>query len=105
MPVRLCMFRKDWTAGSGCAWGHVINAQDAPPSPVFLRNGQRHSATGRASPAGSGRLNQRWAAALKSLDSSALEDEDRASLTGGEAAAPTPATVPPRKPTFLQRER
>ena len=45
--------------------GRIINAQEAPPSPVILRNGQGDSATGRASPAGSDWLNQRWAAALK----------------------------------------
>ena len=85
--------------------GRIINAQEVPPSPVILRNGQGDSATGRASPAGSARLNQRWAAALKPLDSSASEDEDQASLTSGASPALASATVPPRKPTFLQRER
>ncbi len=85
--------------------GRIINAQKAPPSPVFLRNGQGDSATPLASPAGSDRLNRRWEAALKSLDSSSAENEDQADLTGGAAADPTPATVPPHKPTFLQRER
>ena len=32
--------------------GRIINAQEAPPSPVFLRNGQGDSATPLASPAG-----------------------------------------------------
>ena len=85
--------------------GRIINVQEAPPSPVFLRNGQGDSAAGHASPTGSARLNLRWAAALKSLDSSSAENEDQADLTGGAAADPAPATVPPRKPTFLQRER
>ena len=84
--------------------GRIINAQEAPPSPVFLRNGQEDAGTGRASPAGPGRLNQRWAAALKLLESRAAHD-DQAGPTGGAGADPTPATVPPRKPTFLQRER
>ena len=84
--------------------GRIINAQEAPPSPVFLRNGQGDSATGLASPTGSGRLDQRWAAAIKSLDSRAA-DEDQAGLSGGAGANPTPVTAPPRKPTFLQRER
>ena len=85
--------------------GRIINAQEAPPSPVILRNGQGDSATGRASPTGSDRLNQRWTEALKALDSSASKDEDQASLTCGASPALAPATVPPRKPTFLQRER
>ena len=98
-------FWKDWTAGSVCA---TRDASSTPrrlgASPVFLRNGQRGTASGRASPAGSDRLDQRWAAALKPLDSRASDEEDEAGLSGGEAGAPTPATVPPRKPTFLQRE-
>ena len=42
---------------------------------------------------------------LKSLDSRAADEEDQAGMTGGASAALTPATVPPRKPTFLQKER
>ena len=85
--------------------GRIINAQGAPPSPVFLRNGRGDSAAGRALPAGPGRLNQRWAAALRPLDSRASDEGGQAGLAGGEAGEPTPATVPPRKPNFLQRER
>ena len=84
--------------------GRIINAQEAPPSPVFLRNSHGGSPTPPASPAGSGRLDQRWAAALKALDSRAADD-DQAGLSGGANVDPAPATVPPRKPTFLQRER
>lgn len=80
--------------------GRIINAQEAPPSPVFLRNGQGDSPTPLVSPTGPGWLNQLWAATLKPLDSGAA-DEDRAGLTDGAAGDPTPATVPPRKPTFL----
>lgn len=54
--------------------GRIINSQEAPPSPVFLRNGQGGTASGRASAAGSDRLDQRWAAALKHLDSRAADD-------------------------------
>ena len=85
--------------------GRIINAQEAPPSPVFLRNGHGGSPTPLVSPTGSDRLNQRWAAALKSLDSRPADEEDQASMTGGASPALAPATVPPRKPTFLQRER
>ena len=85
--------------------GRIINAQEAPPSPVFLRNGHRGSATPLPSPAGASRLDRRWAATLKSLDSRAAGEEDQAGMTGGASAASTPATVPPRQPTFLQKER
>ncbi len=85
--------------------GRIINSQEAPPSPAFLRNGQGDSATPLASPAGANYWDQRWAATLKALDSRAAEEEDRAGLTGAASTASTPATVPPRKPTFLQKER
>ena len=85
--------------------GRIINAQEAPPSPAFLRNGHEGSPTPLVSPAGSDRLNQRWLTTLNSLDSRPVDEEDQAGLTGGAPAASTPATVSPRKPTFLQKER
>ena len=85
--------------------GRIIKAQEAPPSPVFLRNGYESSPTPLASPAGSDRFNRRWVAALKPLDSRAADEEHQAGLTAGATADSTPATVPPRKPTFLQKER
>ncbi len=85
--------------------GRILNAQEAPPSPVFLRNGQGGSPTPLLSPAGSDRLNQRWAATLKALDSRAADGEHQAGTTGGAPANSTPETVSPRKPTFLQKER
>ena len=85
--------------------GRIINAREAPPSPAFLRNGRGDSATHLASPAGANHLDQCWATTLKSLDSRAADEEDQAGMTGGASAALTPATVLPRKPTFLQKER
>ena len=85
--------------------GRIINAREAPPSPAFLRNGHGDSATHLASPAGANHSDQRWVTTLKSLDSRAADEEDQAGMTGGASAALTPATVPPRKPTFLQKER
>ena len=85
--------------------GRIINAQEAPPSPVFLRNGHGDSATPPASPAGAKHSDQRWATTLKSMDSRAADEEDQAGITGGASAALTAATVLPRKPTFLQKER
>ena len=85
--------------------GRIINAQEAPPSPVFLRNGQGDSATPLLSPAGAYYSDQRWAATLKTLDSRTADEGHQVGLTGGTPASSTPATVPSRKPTFLQKER
>ena len=87
-----------------CSICNIANAQEAPPNPAFLRNGHGDSATPLASPAGANHSDQRWATTLKSLDSRAADDEDQAGITGGSSAALTPATVLPRKPTFLQKE-
>ena len=73
--------------------------------PNRLSNGHGDSATPLASPAGANHSDQRWATTLKSLDSRAADEEDQGGITGGASAALTPATVPPRKPTFLQKER
>ena len=85
--------------------GRIINAQEAPPSPVFLRNGQGDSATPLLSPAGAYYSDQRWAATLKALDSRTADEEYQVGLTGGTPASSTPATISPGKPTFLQKER
>ncbi len=85
--------------------GRIIDAQEAPPSPVFLRNGQGDSATPLLSPAGAYYLDQRWAATLKALDSRTADEGKQVGLTGGAPASSTPATISPRKPTFLQKER
>ena len=82
--------------------GRIVAAREAPPSPVFLRNGHRRSATAPVPPSGASGLGQRWTAALETLDSRA---EDQAGITDSAPATSTPATVSPRKPTFLQRER
>ena len=85
--------------------GRIINAQEAPPSPAFLRYGLGDSATHPASPARGKHSDQRWAATLKALDSRTADEEHPVGLTGGTPASSTPATISPRKPTFLQKER
>ena len=74
--------------------GRIINAQEAPPSPAFLRNGQGDSATPLASAAGAYYSDQRWAATLKALDSRTADEEHQVGLTGGTPASSTPATSP-----------
>ena len=85
--------------------GRIVAAQEAPPSPVFLRNGHRRSATDPVPPSGANGLDERWTAALKPLDSRAAGEEDQAPIPDSAAATGTSATASPRKPTFLQKER
>ena len=85
--------------------GRVLPAQEAPLSSVSLRNGHQNSAAVPVAPSGANGLGERWTSALQPLDSGAEDEEDQAGMTGGASAALTPATVLPRKPTFLQKER
>ena len=75
--------------------GRIINAQEAPPSPVFLRNGQGDSATPLLWPTGAYHSDQRWVATLKALDSRTADEEHQVGLTGGTPASSTPATISP----------
>ena len=85
--------------------GRIVPAQEAPPSPVFLRNG--HGPTDAASVPSSGAsgLGERWTSTLPTLDSRAENERDQGTITDSAATAGKPKTVSPRKPTFLQRER
>ncbi len=70
--------------------GRIINAQEAPPSPVFLRNSHVHSAGVPVPPSGANGLGGHWTAILEPLDSRA-EDE------GGQVTSPK-VRLPPRRP-------
>ena len=85
--------------------GRILAAQEAPPSPVFLRNGHQRSATSPVAPSGAHGLGERWTAALKPLDSGAGNEKDQGDSTGSAAAAGKPKATSARKPTFLERER
>ena len=85
--------------------GRIINAQEAPPSPVFLLNGKGGTVTPAVPPSGANGLGQRWAATLKPLDSRAADEEYQSDMTGGGPATSNSATVSPRKSTFLQKGR
>ena len=85
--------------------GRIVPAQEAPPSPLFLRNGHRLSATVPVAPSGINGLGERWTAALKPLDSRAEDEQDQGAITGSAATAGKPKAASARKPTFLQRER
>ena len=85
--------------------GRIIAAQEAPPSPVSLRNGHQPPAVSPVAPIGVNHWDERWTAHLAPLVSSQELAADQPDCTDGEVAAAPPATVAPRKPTFLQRER
>ena len=85
--------------------GRILPAQEAPPSPVFPRNGHQNSATVPVAPSGAHGLGERWTAALQPLDSRAEEEKVQGAITDSAGIAGKPKTPSPRKPTFLQRER
>ena len=81
--------------------GRIIAAQEAPPSPAFLRNGHQPPAVPPVASIGVNHWDERWTAHLMPLLSSQEHDADQAAVTDGDPAAAPPATVAPRKPTFL----
>ena len=85
--------------------GRIIAAQEAPPSPVSLRNGHQPPAVSPVAPIGVNHWDERWTAHLAPLVSSQEPEADQPDCTDGEVAAAPPATVAPRQPTFLQRDR
>ena len=85
--------------------GRILAAQEEPPSPVFLRNGQGASASVTVPPSGVDGLGERWAAALEPLDLRAEGENGRGMITDDVATAGRPTATPARKPTFLQKER
>ena len=80
-------------------------SQEAPPSPVFLRNGHQRSAPVPVPTSGAHGLGERWAATLEPLDTRAAEEKDQGAITGRGATAGKPKATSPRRPTFLQKER
>ena len=85
--------------------GRIVLAQEAPPSPVFLRNGHGPTDAAPVPSSGANGLGERWTATLEPLDSRAENEMDQGAITDSAATAGKPKTVSPRKPTFLQRER
>ena len=85
--------------------GRIVPAQEAPPSPVFLRNGHGRSVNVPVPPSVAHGLGERWTTTLEPLDSRAEDERDQGGNTDSAAAAGKPKSTPTRKPTFLQRER
>ena len=73
--------------------GRIIAAQEAPPSPVSLRNGHQPPAVSPVAPIGVNHWDERWTAHLAPLVSSQEPAADQPDCTDGEVAAAPPATV------------
>ncbi len=82
----------------------IIATQEAPPSPVFLRNGHGHSASVPVPPSGANGLSEHWTVTLEPLDSRAEDENSHGMVTDDVATAAKAAATSARKPTFLQRE-
>ena len=85
--------------------GRIVPAQEAPPSPVFLRDRHDRSAPVLVPSSGASGLGERWTSTLQTLDSRAADERVQGTITDSAATAGKPKAVSPRKPTFLQRER
>ena len=77
--------------------GRIVAAQEAPPSPVFLRNGHGRSPTAPVVPSGANGLGERWTATLEPLDSRATDENGDAMITDGAARADKPKATSARK--------
>ena len=85
--------------------GSIVPSQEAPPSPVFLRNGHRSSDTVPVPSSIANGLGQRWTAILEPLEPSDKDENAHGRITDGIAPAGKPSSTSMRKPTFLQRDR
>ena len=85
--------------------GRIIASQEAPPSPVFLRNNPGSSPTVLVVSSGTSGLGERWAATLNPLDSRVYDEKDQAAIVGTAAQTGKLKVASVRKPTFPQRER
>ena len=85
--------------------GRIIATQEAPPEPVFLRNGHQPPTVPPVAPIEVNHSYERWKRHLAPMVASQEPEVDQPEFTDGEVAATPPTTVAPRKPTFLQKER
>ena len=70
--------------------GRIVPAQEAPPSPVFLRNGHGRSTPVPVPPSGANGLGERWTATLEPLDSRAEEEKVQGAITDSADTAGKP---------------
>ena len=80
--------------------GHIISDQEAPPSPVLLRNGHGRFPTAPVMSSGANGLGEHWTATLEPLDSRATDENDHGMIADGAARAHKPkATSAPSRPS------
>ena len=85
--------------------GRILAAQEAPPSPVLLRNGHGRSASVPVPPSSVNALGERWIETLEPLHSRSEDGNDPSMMIDDVATASKPAATSARKLTFLQKER
>ena len=85
--------------------GRIIATQEAPSSPVFLRNGHGRSAPVPIPTSGDHGLGERWIETLEPLHSRSEDEDDPSMIIDDVATAGKPAATSARKLTFLQKER
>ena len=83
----------------------IIPAQEAPPPPVFLRNGSGSFANAPVPHLSLGTLAESWGETLAPLDTMADDAKERGSAVEGATSADKSPVKPARKPTFLQKAR
>ena len=85
--------------------GRILAAQEAPPSPVLLRNGHGRSGSVPVPPSSVNGLGERWIETLEPLHSRSEDENDPSVIIDDVATAGKPAATAARKLTFLQKER
>ena len=85
--------------------GSIIATQEAPPSPVLLRNGHGRSGSVPVPPSSVNGLGERWIETLEPLHSRSEDENDPSMIIDDVATAGKPAATSARRPTFLRKER
>ena len=85
--------------------GRIIPAQEAPPPPVFLRNGGGSFDDVPVPHLSPGPLAESWGETLAPLDTMADDAKEGGSAVEGADPADKSPVKPARKPTFLQKAR
>ena len=85
--------------------GRILAAQEARPSPVFIRNDHGRSAPVPIPTSGDHGLGERWIETLAPLHSRSEDGNDPSMMIDDVATASEPAATSARKVTFLQKER
>ena len=85
--------------------GCIIAAQEAPPSPVFLRSANGASPSAPIPSSGPDGLAEPSATTVDPLSRLTDEEDNHRAAIGNACVVGLQVVASPRKPTFLQRER